>query len=53
MVLEKEEGLDKCEEKVHHIDENKDSTLAVLSGGGLEVRGDIEAIQSHTAERKG
>ena len=53
MVLEEEEGLDECEEKMHNVDQDEDDTLTVLGGGGLEVRGDVQAVQGHTAEREG
>ena len=37
---------------MHHIHEDKDNTLAIFGGGGLEIRGDVEAIKCHAAEGK-
>lgn len=52
MILEKEEGLHEGEEQVHDVDEDEYLAVARLQLGSLEVRGDVQAVQGHAAERE-
>ena len=52
VVLEQEERLHEGEEQVHDVDQDVDVAVARLQARVLEVRGDMQAVQGHAAERE-